>query len=319
MISNRILKQVLVLNEEKNFARAAEELHLSQPTLSRNIQALEKRLGNQLFDRVPRNLRLTTFGELVVRHAEKIVVATSLLENEIAQFSNLQAGHLKLGVGPYPAETSFSKAIGLFNEQFPKIHIQSITDNWENLHTLLVNEKIEFFVSDKSELENSENLEITPFKPHPAFFYCRHDHPILEKDGINLTDCMQYSLIFPKLPKWVIQFMDTHGDSQVNQEQQAYIECDNVGMSKIIVLNSFAIGIGIYSVVSTLLQDKSIKIIPFYPESFKTDHGMVKLKNHTLSPAAQKFIGILNQVEDELCIEEAHYFSNTPGFSLSNE
>ena len=146
MISNRILKQVLVLNEEKNFARVAEELHLSQPTLSRNIQALEKRLGNQLFDRAPRKLRLTTFGELVVRHAEKIVVATSLLENEIAQFSNLQAGHLKFGVGPYPAETSFSKAIGLFYDQFPKIRIQSINDNWVNLHTLLLNEKIEFFV-----------------------------------------------------------------------------------------------------------------------------------------------------------------------------
>ena len=311
MINSYILKQVLALNEEKNFARAAQNLNLSQPTLSRNIQALEERLGHKLFDRAPRNLKLTTFGELVVRHAEKIVTATSLLENEIAQFSNLQAGHLKFGVGPYPAETSFSKAIGLFNEQFPKIHIQSISDNWENLHALLEDEKIEFFVSDKSELENIDNLEITPFKPHPAFFYCRHDHPILKKDTINLIDCMQYSLILPKLPKWVIKFMNTHRNSPLKQDQHAYIECDNVGMSKKIVLNSLAIGIGVYSVVSSLLQDKSIRIIPFHAESLKTDHGMVKLKSHTLSPAAQEFIRILNQVEDEICIEETQYFSNT--------
>ena len=107
MINCRILKQVLVLNEEKNFARAAQSLHLSQPTLTRNVQALEQKLGYKIFDRAPRNLQLTPFGKLLVRHAEKIVSASTQLENEIAQFSNLQSGQLRFGVGPFPAETSF--------------------------------------------------------------------------------------------------------------------------------------------------------------------------------------------------------------------
>ena len=307
-----------MLNEEKNFARAAKKLHLSQPTLTRNIQALEEKLGHKLFDRAPRNLKLTPFGEMVVRHAEKIISAASLLENEIAQFSNLQAGHLKIGVGPFPAETSFSQTIGLFNETFTKIHIQSIVDNWENLHSQLLNEEIEFFVAETSELENSDNLEIIPFQSHPGFFYCRHDHPILAKETISLADCMQYSMIRPKLPKRISQIMKADINFQVNQEQRAFIECDNVGMSKKIVLNSLAIGIGTYAVVRNLLQDNSINIIPFHHQSFKTRHGIVKLKNHTLSPAAQEFIRILNQVEDELCTEETHYFSNISGFVLDN-
>ncbi|MEA3290729.1 MAG: hypothetical protein U9Q71_00215, partial [Pseudomonadota bacterium] len=50
----------------------------------------------------------------------------------------------------------------------------------------------------------------------------------------------------------------------------------------------------------------------------KTNHGMVKLKDHTLSPAAQEFICILNQVEDRLCTEENDYFSNASGFVLDD-
>lgn len=313
MINCRILKQVLALNEEKNFARAAKALHLSQPTLTRNIQALEEKVGYKIFDRSPRNLKLTTFGELIVRHAEKIVSASTLLENEIAQFSNLQAGDLKLGMGPFPAETSFSRAIGLFNEQFPKIHIKSTVDNWENLYTLLVNEKIEFFVADTSELKDKDDIEITPYQSHPGFFYCRSDHPILEKETISLTDCMQYSMVLPKMPKRMIDFLNTGISPKEKQEKYAYIECDNVGMSHKIVLNSHAIGVGIYALVSNLLQDNSIKIIPFRPEFMKTIAGIVKLKNHTLSPAAQEFISILNQVEGEMCIEETRYFTDTSG------
>jgi DNA-binding transcriptional LysR family regulator len=311
MINCRILKQVLVLNEEKNFARAAKVLHLSQPTLTRNLQALEQKLAHQIFDRAPRSLQLTPFGKLIVRHAKKIVSASTQLENEIAQFSNLQSGQLKLGMGPFPAETSFSQAIGLFNEQFPKIHIKSTINNLQNLNTALLKEKIEFFVAEISELENESNLDITPLQSHSGFFYCRADHPILDKKKINLKDCMQYSMILPKLPKRVADIFNANSSSYVQNQEYAYIECDNVSMSNKIVLNSSAIGIGIYDLVSELLTDKRIKIIPFQAEFMKTIHGIVKLKQNTLSPAAEEFIKILIQVEDGLCIEESHYFSNT--------
>ena len=310
MINCRILEQVLVLSEQKNFARAAQALHLSQPTLTRNVQAMEEKLAYKIFDRAPRNLQLTPFGELLVRHAKKIVSASNQLENEIAQFSNLQSGQLKFGVGPFPAETSFSQTIGLFNDQFPNIHIKSLVNNWEYLHSLLLNEKIEFFVAETSELENKDNLEITPLQSHPGVFFCRLNHPILTNKKIGMADCMQYSMILPKLPPRLVEFFNSDNPAQDKQESYAFIECDNVGMSKEIVLNSNAIGIGVYSFIKGLLQDNSVKIIPFNPEFMKTIHGIVKLKNHTLSPAAQEFITILKQVENKLCAEETQYFSN---------
>ena len=124
---------------------------------------------------------------------------------------------------------------------------------------------------------------------------------------------MQYSMILPKLPKRIVDFLNIESSSSEEQKEYAFIECDNIGMSNKIVLNSFAIGIGVYELVSNHLKDKRIKIIPFRPEFMKTIHGIVKLKNHTLSPAAQEFISILKQVEAELCAEEDQYFSDTSG------
>lgn len=67
MINDPILKQVLLLNEEKNFACVAQYLHLSQPALSRNIQVLEERLGRKLFDCVPGNLKSYMVAIMAVR------------------------------------------------------------------------------------------------------------------------------------------------------------------------------------------------------------------------------------------------------------
>ncbi|MEI8352823.1 MAG: LysR family transcriptional regulator [bacterium] len=69
MFDMRRLRHALALAEHRNFARAATALHITQPALSRSIQSLEDALGVHLFDRNPRDVEPTAFGELVLRHA----------------------------------------------------------------------------------------------------------------------------------------------------------------------------------------------------------------------------------------------------------
>jgi len=73
-------------------------------------------------------------------------------------------------------------------------------------------------------------------------------------------------------------------------------------------MENHAIGMGTYSVVSNLLRQGVVKIIPMRHDFMQTHYGIVQLTNHTLSPAATEFIRILNQVEKELCDDEANYF-----------
>ncbi len=308
MINSRLLKQFFILSQEENYARAAQRLFVAQPTLSRNIQSLEESFGQKLFDRSQRHLMLTPFGKMVVQHAEKITMAMTALDNEVMQFTNLQSGILNIGVGPFPAESSFSKTIGFFNAQYPKIIINPDINNWEYLHQQLLLERIEFFVAETSDLKHNKNLEITPFTQHPAFFYCKTTHPILEKKKITLKDCIQYTLIHTALPKRVK--MTPESAINLSDAFDAKIKCDDLGMSKSIVINSQAIGIGTYGTTKELLLEQKIQIIPITSPNLKTHYGIVKKKGATLSPAAVKFLELLDKAENELCRQEIEYFSS---------
>lgn len=318
MISNRILKQVLILNTEKNFARAAEKLFVSQPTLTRNIQSLERKLGYKIFDRAPRNLQLTPFGEMLVRHAEKIVSGTSLLENEIAQFSNLQSGHLRFGLGPYPAEGVAGEAIGIFNDEFPKIHMQVIIDSWVNLYSLLINEKIEFFIAEISEFTHKENINITPYRQHKGFLYCKPDHPILKKGSVTLRECKEYTWIQPTIAKRAHGTFHDDLNTPVGKDTRALVQCDNISLAKQIVLNSLALGLGNYSVTKDLLDVERIRIVPLEQDLISTNYGVVKINNHTLSPAAQRIIHNFNDIEHRHCQDEDDFFAGYLSYGSLN-
>jgi DNA-binding transcriptional LysR family regulator len=261
-----------------------------------------------VFDRSPKNLQLTPFGELLLRHAEKIVSGTVLLENEIAQFSSMEAGHLCFGIGPYPAEGIFGKAIALFNKQFSKIHLQVIVDNWQNLYSLLIDEKIEFFIAEISELVGKNNIDITPYKQHQGFLYCNSEHPILNKKSVTLEDCLKYTLIRPKLTKRFTKFLEDDITIPVKDNQGSIIRCDNVSLIKQIISNSDALGIGTYGIIGEQLKNEKFKIVPYKQSFLTTNYGFIKIKNHTLSPAAKKLAFIFDTIERQHCKDEKAFF-----------
>jgi len=93
----RQLRHFVALAEHGHFARAAEAVHLSQPALSRSIQALEASLGCVLVDRHSRGISLTAHGRLVLEHARRLLAGSQALSNAVGQLGNLASGELRLG------------------------------------------------------------------------------------------------------------------------------------------------------------------------------------------------------------------------------
>ncbi|WP_030803322.1 transcriptional regulator CynR [Streptomyces sp. NRRL S-337] len=96
----RHLRYLLAVAEHANFTRAAEELHISQPTLSQQIKQLEKALGVQLLDRTGRTVRLTDAGETYVHHARRALQDLAAGERAVLDVQDLSRGHLRLAVTP---------------------------------------------------------------------------------------------------------------------------------------------------------------------------------------------------------------------------
>ncbi|TGB15804.1 transcriptional regulator CynR, partial [Streptomyces palmae] len=96
----RHLRYLLAVAEHGNFTRAAEELHISQPTLSQQIKQLERTLGVQLLDRTGRAVRLTDAGAVYTDHARRALRDLAAAERAVHDVQNLARGHLRLGATP---------------------------------------------------------------------------------------------------------------------------------------------------------------------------------------------------------------------------
>ncbi len=96
----RHLRYLIAVAERGNFTRAAEDLHISQPTLSQQIRQLERAVGVQLLDRTGRTVQLTDAGAVYTEHARRALRDLDAAERAVHDVQDLSRGHLRLGVTP---------------------------------------------------------------------------------------------------------------------------------------------------------------------------------------------------------------------------
>lgn len=117
------LRYVVAVARTGNFSRAAEQCHVSQPSLSQQIQKLEDELGERLFHRLGRQVKLTPHGEAFVRRAERILEEVEAAKREVADAQNLLRGTLSLGVLPTIAPYLLPPVLTRFHAQHPGVEI----------------------------------------------------------------------------------------------------------------------------------------------------------------------------------------------------
>lgn len=95
---------------------------MSQPNLTRSLRQIEERLGVPLFDR--QGVAPTLFGEIVLRHGERAVADFRELKREVALAQGLEIGELRIAAGPYPADISGERAVGLLLQKHQRIFVE---------------------------------------------------------------------------------------------------------------------------------------------------------------------------------------------------
>ena len=128
----RVLNYFLMAAREENITRAAQLLHITQPTLSRQLMQLEEELGVKLFERSNHHIILTNDGLLLKRRAQEIV---SLAEKTKKEFLNEQQliGELAIGSGEFKSFTLFSEIISMFSKQHPMVTFKLYSGNADSV------------------------------------------------------------------------------------------------------------------------------------------------------------------------------------------
>lgn len=123
----RVLKYFLAVVQEESITRAAEVLHITQPTLSRQIARMEEEMGVKLFDRGMRKIVLTNEGLLLRRRAEEIMELVDKTERELARQDEMLEGTVALGCGDLAAVQAMPELIRGFHERYPAVTFELYT------------------------------------------------------------------------------------------------------------------------------------------------------------------------------------------------
>lgn len=117
----RVLRYFLTVAREESITKAAEALHITQPTLSRQMAQLEDDMGVKLFDRGPRKIHLTNEGILLRRRAEEILELVDKTERELAEQEEQIEGNVSIGCGDVKAVELLLELIRTFREKYPRV------------------------------------------------------------------------------------------------------------------------------------------------------------------------------------------------------
>src|SRR5512138_2017953 len=117
------LRYVVAVARTGNFSRAAEQCHISQPSLSQQILKLEEELGERLFDRLKREAKLTSHGEAFLRRAVRILEEVDAAKREATDARDLLRGTVTIGVLPTIAPYLLPGVMPDFTEKYPGVEI----------------------------------------------------------------------------------------------------------------------------------------------------------------------------------------------------
>ncbi|WP_342165440.1 LysR substrate-binding domain-containing protein [Methylobacterium sp. SD21] len=126
-----------------SFSRAADELNVSQPAISRGVRDFELQVGCRLLDRGPRGVRLTREGDALFRHAKTLFAMERAAEDELRALRGLGSGALRIGASTTIATYMLPTYLGAFNRAYPGIELSITSENTRSIAGLLIEHKID--------------------------------------------------------------------------------------------------------------------------------------------------------------------------------
>lgn len=191
----RVLRYFLAVAQEGSVTRAARALHLTQPTLSRQIRELEEELGQTLFSRGGRELSLTREGLLLWPRAEEIVGLAEITEKEFRSLGEKTvSGDLSLGCGESKALSFVTDALKVLQDEHPLIIPHFFSGNGEIVMDRLDKGLLDFAVLMGA--ENTERYSSLPLPNHDTWgLLMDKDDPMAQKKAITAEDLLGIPLI----------------------------------------------------------------------------------------------------------------------------
>ncbi|WP_316632716.1 LysR family transcriptional regulator [uncultured Flavobacterium sp.] len=169
-----------------NFTKAATELYISQPAVSKHIQELEETYKTKLFERNGSKIALTPAGEILLKHTKNIFEIYREIDFDMSSFINERQGLLRLGASTTIAQYLISPVLARFHQKQKDIKVNLLNGNTEQIENALINKEIEIGIVEGQ--SKNQSIKYIPFLKDELVLVCNTKNPLAKKNEISLED-----------------------------------------------------------------------------------------------------------------------------------
>jgi DNA-binding transcriptional LysR family regulator len=271
-------------------SKAAERLLLSQPSVSLQIQALERELKTTLFERRGPKIQLTPDGKSLYELAAPLVEQIDTLDDTFAaRRGDVAAGRLDIAAGESTTLYLLPRFVRTFADAYPGVDLKLHNVTGRDGLAMVRRDEVDFAVG--SMLEPRDDIEYEPLFTYDPMLIVGRQHPLAKRRRVSLKEVARYPLILPPrhLTTWGVV------DYAFGQHKLTYqVKMEAGGWE--VIKKYVALGMGISIVTSICLTgEEPLVAFPLARYFPKRTYGLVIRKGKFLSPSARRFIALMHE------------------------
>lgn len=272
------------------FAKAAEELCVTEPAVYIQVRSLERDMGFVLLDKFGKDLHPTEMGRVLYDYAEKIFGLVEEVTQAVQELQDLKSGSLRLGVTKALSQYLMPTVIANFQDRHPQISIHLDERSSRELVEGILCHRFELAIA--AQVPSPERVAVVPFTSDELILVASPRSKLVKKDRVTLQDLAAESIILSD-SRSATKFTMWHEFEKRDLKPVSIIEAGSTEFIKSLVKK----GNGYAFIASICVRDDikngTLAAIPLVEGSFKMDICIIHLKGKTLSPAAAAFISFL--------------------------
>lgn len=285
------LRQFVTLAQAGSFVRAAHQLHITQPALSRSIKALEDDLGQLLFDRVGRKIELTAFGRATLQRAQLLLEDSEKLRAGGGRLGPQDQGQVRIGLSSGPGRLLGAPILRHVARHLPRYRVSLARGHTETLVALLRDRALDAIVVDIRYLKPAPDLHIEQQVQSTGAVLCRKGHPLLKKRRVSFEDLAAYPVASTPLSDELARILVEHYGERAHPDVLVSLESDEISTLVELAETSDAV------LLAVRVAAPQLQAIPVSP-AFGTParYGLVTLARRS----EDRFLPILRTVMAEV-------------------
>jgi DNA-binding transcriptional LysR family regulator len=286
------LAYFVAVAEERHFTRAAHSMHVAQPSLSKQVGALEAELGGPLFNRARGNITLTAAGEALLPLAKRILADVESAEAEVHQLVGLQSGRVRLGATPSLSTVLVPAALRRFRDQYPDVRLLLEEGGSRDLVAALAQGGLDLALIILPLRTNDPVLRTVPVLREPLVAAVPPDHPLGGREQLAIADLRDEQLVMFR-DGYDLRDVTIAACRRAGFEPRFAVE----GGEMDAVLQLVAAGLGVAVVPAMVVRHRpDLRVVPFRSPRVTRTVALAHRRDVRLPGPAREFAGAISSL-----------------------